>query len=186
MASSLFTWLVQNAAASTVIMACGARMTFWRQPADGVRVVQWSLGATLAAVVVAAWPTASIVSLGLLDGYPTPGAAASAREHSRRRLEKCDARRDVHSRRRVAIGTAPSDRHTATDQVLRTLESTTWRERVISRRCSVSRWRRRDARTMGIRTGELATTPPTLSAGVGFGRARVCDDLPARAAPCCW
>ena len=83
MSTILLTWLIQTAFASTIILLCGSiALTFYRQPADGVRVVQWTLAATLAAVVLAGWPSTSLVSLELIDAYPIPGSPEAQREES--------------------------------------------------------------------------------------------------------
>lgn len=118
MASALFTWLVQSAAASTVILACGAALIrLWRQPVDRVRIAQWSLGATLAALVLAAWPSTSIVSLGLVDAAsreaaPTKlaiGAGADPLSLGGPNVAPNRAPEDGELPRATADGAAPAD-----------------------------------------------------------------------------
>jgi beta-lactamase regulating signal transducer with metallopeptidase domain/5-hydroxyisourate hydrolase-like protein (transthyretin family) len=63
----LFTWLIQTAFASTIILLCGSiALAFYRQPADGVRIIQWTLTATLAVLVLACWPVTPLISLDLV------------------------------------------------------------------------------------------------------------------------
>lgn len=84
MSTQLFTWLIQSASISTVTLFCGlvvARLC--KQPADRVRVSQWAMITTLAALGLACWPSASLVSLGLVaQGEPTAPATSASAETS--------------------------------------------------------------------------------------------------------
>jgi beta-lactamase regulating signal transducer with metallopeptidase domain len=63
----MFTWLANSALASTMLLMCGAVAVMRsRQPADKLRLIQWSLGATLLSLVLVGLPSFSVLSLGVL------------------------------------------------------------------------------------------------------------------------
>lgn len=78
MSTILFAWLIQTAFASTIILLCGSiALTFYRQPADGVRIAQWTFAAVLASLVLACWPAAPLISLELVGAQSVARVAAA-------------------------------------------------------------------------------------------------------------
>lgn len=78
MSTHLFTWLVQSASISTVTLFCGLAVARQcRQPVDRVRISQWTMVTTLAALTVACWPSTSMVSIGLLTRGESDAPALS-------------------------------------------------------------------------------------------------------------
>jgi beta-lactamase regulating signal transducer with metallopeptidase domain len=73
MASNLlFTWLVNGALASTVLLVCGAAVVLkLRHPADKLRVIQWTIGATIISLVLVSVPSFSLLSLGVVSSGST-------------------------------------------------------------------------------------------------------------------
>lgn len=69
---SAFTWLVHSALASTILLALSAlAVSICRQPADRLRLIQWSLVATLFSLVLLSIPSFSAFSLGVLSSRDT-------------------------------------------------------------------------------------------------------------------
>ena len=80
---SAFTWLVHGVLASTILLSLATlAVAYLRQPADRLRLIQWSLAGTLCALVLVSMPQLSAYSLGLLNTEPTlaapPATATSA------------------------------------------------------------------------------------------------------------
>lgn len=69
----VFSWLVQSAAISTVLLFVGYLVAIsCRQPADRLRVLQWTLGVSLFAIIVVALPANWKIAIPVSSILPTP------------------------------------------------------------------------------------------------------------------
>ena len=71
---SAFTWLVHSALASTILLTLGGlAVSMCRHPVDRLRILQWSLVATICSLVLLSVPQFSVLSLGILSSRdPVP------------------------------------------------------------------------------------------------------------------
>jgi beta-lactamase regulating signal transducer with metallopeptidase domain/uncharacterized GH25 family protein len=92
MVTTLFTWLLHSAAASTVILVLAAiAVRIWSEPADRVRIIQASFAASLLALVLLALPRFTLVSLEFRSAESQPRIEGSVAAVSATPLARPDA-----------------------------------------------------------------------------------------------
>ena len=73
----MFTWLVNGALASTALLACGAiALKVFKEPADRLRIIQWTFAGSLLVLMLVNVPLRSVVSLGTISHGETVSASS--------------------------------------------------------------------------------------------------------------